>query len=393
MADEIQTARVPDWIGGTASDQWIALLSHCTLARNLSDFAFPARCGEDERHAVEARALDAFERINLFGSGRYHASANMDSLSWQLLGERRIASREVLQGPDHRGVYLADGHDFGIMVNGSDHLVLRALAGGMAVRDAWTRISAVDDGLACLLGFAWQERLGFLTSRLGMVGTGLRASVLLHLPALGLLGAAEDTAARIRHRGVELFGVAGGDFGATGASLWSGEMAPPGQPPALPGETPPLQCLLTDLEGAVCTAPKGAVGSLYLLVNQETLGVSEEEILFRVGHAAVEVTQEEERSRALLMKRGALDLEDRAARAMAVARGARLLGFGESLELLSALRLGAALGLVEGQTPQTLSATMLAAQAAHLVLGRGAGTDPRSLAVERARLFRETFTA
>ena len=393
MADEMQTGRVPNWVENTASEQWIAVVSHCTLARNLSDFAFPARCGEDERHAVEARALDAFERINLFGSGRYHASTNLDSLGWQLLGERRLASREVLQGPEHRGVYVADGQDFGIMVNGSDHLVLRTLAGGMAVRDAWTRVNAVDDGLSCLLGFAWQERLGFLTSRLGMVGTGLRASVLLHLPAINLLGAAEDTAARIRHRGVELFGVAGGDFGAQGTSLWSGEMAPPGLPPAATTETPALQCLLTDIEGAVCTAPKSAVGNLYLLVNQETLGVSEEEILFRVGHAAVEITQEEERSRALLMKRGALDIEDRAARAMAVARGARLLGFGEALEVLSALRLGASLGLVEGFSPQKLTETMLAAQAAHLVLGRGAGSDPRALAIERARLFRETFAA
>jgi protein-arginine kinase len=225
-----------------------------------------------------------------------------------------------------------------------------------------------------------------------MVGTGLRSSVLLHLPAINLLGSAEDTAARIRHGGVELFGVAGGDFGAEGVSLWSGEMAPPGLPPMPGTETPALQCLLTDLEGAVCTVPKGAAGHLYLLVNQETLGISEEEILFRVGHAAVEVAQEEERLRALLMKRGALDAEDRAARAMAVARGARLLGFGEALELLSALRLGAALGLLEGLSPQKLSETLLAAQAAHLVLGRGAAPDPRALAVERARLFRETFS-
>lgn len=393
MAGELQTGRVPDWIGGTAPDQWTALVSHCTLARNLSDFAFPARCGEEERHAVEARALDAFERINLFGSGRYYASAHMDGLAWQFLGERRIVSREMLQGQPIRGVYLADGQDFGIMVNGSDHLALRALAGGMALRDAWTRANAVDDELACLLGFAWQERLGFLTSRLGMVGTGMRASVLLHLPAINLLGAAEDTAARIGHRGVELFGVAGNGFGATDASLWSGEAVSPGLPPAATAETPGLQCLLTDLEGAVCTAPKSAVGNLYLLANQETLGVSEEEILFRVGHAAVEVTQEEERSRVLLMKRGSLDIEDRAARAMAVARGARLLGFGEALELLSALRLGAALGLAKGLTPQKLTETLLAAQAAHLVLGRGAGPDPRSLAIERARLFRETFSA
>ncbi len=391
MADEIQIGRVPEWIGATVPDQWTALLSHCTLARNLSDFAFPSRCCDDERHAVEARALDAFERINLFGAGRYYKSSGLDSLAWQFFGEQRIASREVLQGPDHRGVYVADGQDFGIMVNGSDHLVLRALAGGMAVRDAWTRVGTVDDGLSCLLGFAWQERLGFLTSRLGMVGTGLRASVLLHLPAINLLGAAEDTAARIRHRGVELFGVAGGDFGGTGASLWSGEMAPPGLPPVAAPELSVSQCLLTDLEGAVCTAPKNAVGHLYLLVNQETLGISEEEILFRVGHAAVELTQEEERSRALLMKRGALDIEDRAARAMAVARGARLLGFGEALEVLSALRLGASLGMIGGLSPQKLSQALLAAQAAHLVLCRGALSDPRALAVERARLFRETF--
>jgi len=389
----MQTGRVPDWTGGTAPDQWIAIVSHCTLVRNLSDFAFPARCGEEERHAVEARALDAFERINLFGSGRYHASATMDSLSWQFLAERRIASREILQSTANRGVYVADGQDFGIMVNGSDHLVLRALAGGMAVRDAWNRANAVDDGLASLLGYAWQERLGFLTSRLGTVGTGLRVSVLLHLPAIGLLGSVEDTSARIRHRGVELFGVAGGDFGVGGASLWSGEMAPPGLPPLPGAETPVLQCLLTDLEGAVCTSPKNAVGNLYLLTNQETLGISEEEILFRVGHAAVEVTQEEERSRALLMKRGALEVADRADRALAVARGARLLGFGEALELLSALRMGGALGLVEGLNPQVLSKTLLAAQAAHLVLGRNCGSDPRSLSVERAKLFREAFSA
>ena len=393
MAPDMQIGRVPDWISGTSPEQWIAVVSHCTVARNLSDFAFPARCGDEERRAVEARMLDAFERINLTGSGRYLAASELDGVSWQLLGERRLASREVLQGQAHRGLYLADGHDFGIMVNGSDHLVLRALSGGMAVRDAWTRAGTVDDGLACLLGFAWHERLGYLTSRLGMVGTGLRASVLLHLPAITQLGAAEDTAGRIRHRGVELFGVAGGDFGAPGAQPWFGGALPPGLPPASGAETPEPQCLLTDLEGAVCTAPRSAMGSLYLLANQETLGVSEEEILFRVGHAAVEITQEEERSRVLLMKRGAVEIEDRAARALAVARGARLLGFGEALELLSALRLGAALALLDGLTPQKLSQTLLAAQAAHLVLGRGAGLEPRALAVARAALFRETFSA
>ena len=391
MAPDMQIGRVPDWVAGTSPEQWIAVASHCTVARNLSDFAFPARCGDDERHAVEARVLDAFERINLFGSGRYLAAADLDGVAWQFLGERRLAAREVLQGPSWRGIYLSDGQDFGIMVNGSDHLVLRALSGGMAVRDAWTRAGTVDDGLACLLGFAWHERLGYLTSRLGMVGTGVRASVLLHLPAISQLGAAEDAAARIRHRGVELYGVAGGDFGVPGALPWSGGTVLPGLPPVSGAEAPEPQCLLTDLEGAVCTAPRNAVGSLFLLANQETLGVSEEEILFRVGHAAVEVTQEEERSRVLLMKRGAIEIEDRAARALAVARGVRLLGFGEALELLSALRLGAALALVDGLTPQTLSQALLSAQAAHLVLGRGAGLEPRSLAVARAALFRETF--
>lgn len=391
MPHDLLSLGTPFWVEQTPPEEWIAVASQCTLSRNLSDFAFPSQCSDDERRAVEGRVLDAMERINLFGAGRYFSGGELNSLFWQFLGERRLASRELLHAHGSRGIYVSEDQSFSVMVNGADHVVFRQLLGGMFPREAWQGVNRHDDSLSGLLDFAFDGRLGFLTSRLGMVGTGLRAGVLLHLPALGAGGGLEDKSQSVRQFGLDLFGLLPGDQTAPMPGPPQGRAFSRADAPDPGWEPVSQQCLLTDLEGGVCTGARQTVGDLYLLVNQESLGVTEDEIVFRVAHGAAELVQEEHQARMALHRRGALTLEDRVYRALSLARGARLLGFCEAADLLSQVRLGAALGILDGPAPRQLTGLLLACQGAHLSLLREAGTEPESLSAARAALLREAL--
>lgn len=384
------TETAPGWISTSGVTPEPVVLRQIMLARNLAGFGFPNRCPDEERHAAESRLLRAFSAARRLPPGQYHPITEMDVTVQRFIVERRLAPVEFLGAQGTRGVYVTDDQSLAILVNMSDHMVIWSLSNSGSLEEQWKVADALDNDLSRTLSYAYHERLGYLTSSLRLVGTGLKAAVLLHLPAITMLGEAPRIAA-LQHSWRLSF---------HGLSL--GEPHPgvpaPARPPVFANgslaaevEPVPYQSLYLDASGVLQTDPVQTVGNLYVLASQDTLGVSEKDTLFQVEQAVSTVVREEEAARERLLNGHHDTLMDSIGRALGVAQSARLLGMRETLLLASMIRLAAAMGLVTGCNCNALNQALLECQQAHLQLLRGLAPEPHALAVERARMFRALF--
>ncbi|MBP8130609.1 MAG: hypothetical protein KA184_13605 [Candidatus Hydrogenedentes bacterium] len=389
MLLESPVDKAPSWCSDNGPRAESAVLCQCTLVRNLADFPFPDRCSLDEKESVERRLLSVFDSLNLLSSGVYYSLPRLTPKESRFLVERHLITPQMLPRNTARGVYVAEDQSFSIMVNASEHLCLRATVSGLQPQEAWARLNLMDDTLAGTLDFAFDRRLGYLTSVLAHLGTGLKASTLLHLPCLRETDRLETAATTARRSHFAFCGVK------------------PGYEESLPGRragksgTSELrriraalsESLCSTLEGVACGHPREALGDLFLLVNEGTLGAAEEEITFHLRHVAEEILAAEDAARTELLRERLPHVEDRVGRALGVAGGARLLSFPEAMDLLSSIRLGVAAGCLADRPVQELNELLLRSQRAHLELVAGHDCDELTLSVERANLFRSRFGA
>lgn len=376
---------LPAWASTAAPEDDCAVLTQLTLVRNLSDFPFPERCTVEERQSVEDRVLGALESVNLLSTGEYLRIRGLDAVTARVLAERRLLTTELLNAKGPAGLFVGPDQGISIMVNSVGHLCLRVIAPGLQLDEAWRRLSAMDDALGSVLDFAWDERLGFLTSDIGRIGTGLKAGLLLHLPATSWNNQSAAAKQAAAERRLVLEGIRPGPLaeGRPSRRLTIG---------GITVEQVRDQALFTDFDGAITTPGGAPTGDLYLLVNRGTLGEAEEEILFHLRHTAMELVAAERESREGMRANALITLEDRVGRAHGVASGARLLGFAEALALLSTLRLGAATDLFADR-PGNMTDLLLRAQAGHLQAVKGQQLDGLNLTMDRAELFRKRFGA
>ena len=291
---------------------------------------------------IEERILGVLDSLNLLAAGQYCSFSDLDPREQRFLVERRLIRPQLLQADGPRGVYIANDQSFSITLNDENHLTFAGLASGLQLQEIWSRMSLIDDTLAGALDYAFSERLGYLTTEIGQVGTGLRANVLLHLPGLhltNLISTAMKTAREKRH-------------------TLENNIAPKA---VVPGEA---------------RRPNGtALGDLYQLTNTSTLGRSEEETLFHLKHLATELIKEERESRRQIMSEAPLQIEDRVGRALGLARGARLLAIHEANSVLSSLRLGVSSGLLAQFSVHQINDILIGSQDAHIEMKRGHDCD------------------
>ena len=362
----------PLWVSAHAPQSDIALYSQCSLVRNFSDFPFPDCCAGEERLAVERRVLEALDGLNMLSSGVYYSLTELEPLERQFLAECQYITGSLLRGHGARGVYVAHDRQFCVMVNGTNHLCLRTMLPGLQLEEAWAQLNLIDDMLAGVLDFAFDERRGFLSAELDTMGTGLKAGVLMHLPALEASGQIEHWSKRFDKGPQDLHG----------AALSSPhELAGPGLPPD--------QCLLSEMEGAVRCASADSAGHLHVLVNAAALGQPEAEIVFHVREAAQQLAEAERKLRGELLQGNPMAFEDRVGRARGLAGGVRLLEYAEAVELLSALRLGVERRIETGISLEQIDRLLLCSQPGHLALIDGA--SPETTHARRADLFRATL--
>ena len=382
------TKSIPRWVTVPQNISEPVVLCQCVLARNLAGFNFPGRCHEEERRVVESRILNVLEKIFPHSEGRYYSASDLDVNMMRFLAERRIAPYEFLGAHGTRGIYVAKEQSLTIVVNMTDHLQFRVVSSGEPLSRLWETVDALDTQFGSLLDYAYHEQLGYLTSSLRLVGTGLKFSVLLHLPAIAMLGETPRITGLLQPKRLSFRGLVLCEprpLPATpGPVLAAGSLAAEIEPVS-------FQSMYLDTLGTLQTEAEQTIGNLFLLNSQDTLGVSEGECLFQIEQAVSTLVREEEQARERLLGSQRVALMDRIGRALGIARSARLLGMREALMLASMIRLAAAMGLVTGCNRNALNLALLECQQAHLQILRGIPPEPMALATERARMFRALF--
>jgi protein arginine kinase len=343
-----------DWLDASGEQADIVLSTRIRLARNLQGHAFGTRARPRDRAAVLARVAEAVPSVGLLASAHLRELSRLSPRDSRLLLERRLVSRELLGGgepgagpgaaapSEGAAVLLSQASPLSVMVNEEDHLRIQALTSGLNLQDAWNQVDLLDEELGEQIPYAWHPEFGFLTSCPTNVGTGLRASVLLHLPGLVLT----------KEIGKVLQGL--GQIGLTFRGLYG--------------------------EGSE------VVGNFFQLSNQTTLGKTEEDLVDHLDGVVRQVIGYELQARHILLRDAGSVTEDKVWRAYGLLRHARSLSFEEVMNLLSGVRLGASLKLLPGLRVYPLNKIMMFSQPAHLEEAAG-----RSLPAAEEDAHRATF--
>ncbi len=339
------------WLDASGPNSDIVLSTRVRLARNLQGYAFGPQSRVNDRRAVLARVRRTAEAVDLLAEASVHPLAELDDGTRRILLERRLISQDLIGEPSDSelaeraaAVVLSAREPVSVMVNEEDHLRLQVLVSGLALEGAWSVLDGLDEDLGRELPYAFDHELGYLTSCPTNVGTGLRASVLIHLPGLVLT----------KEIGRVLQGLS--QVGLTFRGLYG--------------------------EGSE------VVGNFFQVSNQTTLGKTEEDLVDHLDRIVRQVIEYERRARRVLLRDAYQVTEDKIWRAYGLLRYARSLTFEEMMNLLSGVRLGAALKLLPGLRVYSLNKIMIFTQSAHLEDAAGRVLHPGERDAHRATYVR-----
>lgn len=331
------------WYYREGSDSDVVVSSRIRLARNLTGVPFPGRASSVQLNEMVSSCRKACEALP---SIRFQHPADLSAAEGAALMEKHLVSPQFMEQKSLRCLALSVDEGLSIMIGEEDILRIQSMCAGNDLNTALQRAVEADQTLEKTLSYATHPTLGYLTHCPTNLGTGMRASVMLHLPAMTETGAIR----RLRENAGKLGLVLRGSHG----------------------------------EGSA------VAGDLYQLSNQVTLGFSEEEIVQKLITVTTQVIAEERALRANMIEADPLALSDRVSRALAVLQSARLLSSKEFYSLFSILRMGLACGLVKGVTYSSLDALFITAEKGGITLLSGA-KDARERDIARADLCRKTL--
>jgi protein arginine kinase len=339
-----------EWLRGEGPASDVVVSSRIRLARNLSDHPFLSTAGSTERTEIFRAIAD--EVLAVSGDGRTFLVEvdRADPVDREVLVERHLISRQHAMGEGTRGVAISSDETRAVMINEEDHLRMQALRSGLQLRAAWEDVSEIDDVLGERLPFAFDRQLGYLTACPTNVGTGIRASVMVHLPALKLTKEIERVARAAKDMRLAIRGLYG--------------------------------------EGTE------AIGDLYQISNQVTLGVAEEEVLEVLGERTIpKIVDYEKTAQDKLARTRSSQLDDKIWRAYGILCHARRISSDETQTLLSSLRMGIHLGRFDVFDLRRLNELFLHTQPAHLQKLHGRTLSEDEQGVVRADYLRSRLSA
>ena len=317
------TSHAGEWLRGNGPMSEIVISSRIRLARNVTGSPFLSRCTRSQRQNLEKKLRETILGAQIAPEVLYVDLDAAPEIDRQLLVERHLISKPHAATEGARGVAVGDNETVSIMVNEEDHLRIQVLRSGLQLEEAWEQINKIDDKLESTLDYAFHPRFGYLTACPTNVGTGIRVSVMLHLPALKLTGEIEKVFRAAKDMRLAVRGLYG--------------------------------------EGTEAT------GDFYQISNQTTLGKTEEEIISDFKHVVIpKIIEYEQHARRTLRDDRTLQLDDKVGRALGVLRSARLIASEETLLLLSHLRMGLHLGRIKDIELRTINELFLLTQPAHL---------------------------
>lgn len=337
-----------EWLRGKGAEPDIVISTRIRLARNLAQFPFLPKCDDTTRAEIERILHDQIDRLKPRKPLEYLAVGDLDRLDRLLLVERQLISRELAEGHGARGVGFTRAENMSLMVNEEDHLRIQVIRCGLALDDCWQEINAIDDLLEEQISYAFNEQLGYLTACPTNVGTGIRVSVMLHLPALVLTKEIQKVFQALQKIGLAVRGLYG--------------------------------------EGSQ------AMGDFYQISNQTTLGKSEDQIIRNLKDVIPNIIAYERRVRNTLIKEKKQDLHDQVSRAYGILRTAQTITSEETMQLLSSLRMGVSLGLIEDLQIPVVNELFIFTQPAHLQKLRHSVLESSERNIARAKYLRERLT-
>lgn len=340
------------WMEGKGPAASIVISSRVRLARNLNKFNFPYLLDEQSGQEVLRLAQDALtseEMRQQVGGIDFAQTKDLSSLDLLLLVEKHLISPQLAEeGKAERGIALSGDEAISVMVNEEDHLRLQVLLPALQLKEAWSIASQVDDLLESKLDYAFDEQYGYLTCCPTNVGTGLRASVMMHLPAIAMTNQADKFFMSLSKLGFTVRGLYG--------------------------------------EGTQ------AKGNLFQISNQVTLGHSEEEIIANLESVCSQIIEQEELMRDKLRKDGLARLEDLVFRSYGILTNAYIISSEEAMVHLSNVRLGLDMGLLKDVQNRKLNELLVMIRPAFLRKLAGKEIDAFNRDFKRAELIRETLS-
>ena len=327
-----------EWLKGTGPEAEIVVSSRIRLARNLAQFPFLTRADEQTRSELEALLR---RKVTELGSGpalHYFDVEELSEIDRQFLMERQLISKELADGSGARGVAFDRSQCVSVMVNEEDHLRVQVVHSGFCLEDCWRDLDLLDDAIEEEVTYAFDPDLGYLTACPTNVGTGIRVSVMLHLPALHMTKEIQKVLGALQKISLAVRGLYG--------------------------------------EGSQ------ASGQFFQISNQITLGLSETQILERIKEVVPSIIAYEHRVRQELLKENRAKLHDQISRALGILRNAQTISSEETMDLLSSVRLGVSLGMIDDLDLLGVNELFIHTQPAHLqkLHGELLGTVERNAA-------------
>lgn len=322
----------------------VVISTRIRLARNAEGIPFPRKLNDERAFSVVMKAGEATAK-SLF-KFKFYQMGHLEEIDRQAIFERHLISRDLTQNLKTGAVIISDNEDTSIMINEEDHYRIQAISKGFDIKDVYERAINFDNALAGNIKLAFTDKLGYLTSCPTNVGTGLRASVMVFLPALTMSGKINHLIDSIQQLSFTVRGVYG--------------------------------------EGS------GADGYMYQISNQISLGQSEKEIIDNVTKVIDVICKSEMKERKNMFEKEGTRLSDRVMRAYGVLSNARLLSSQELLQYASIIKLGASLGIIQLKTD--IYDLIIEAQPANLIKLKGKPLNPEERDVFRADFVRKAMT-
>lgn len=325
----------------------VVISTRVRLARNLKDYPFPCKLSAQGREQVTQKIRDAIKNGNSVLADEFKSipMSELDPRQAVSLVEKRLVSPEFISNTEGRILLLSSDESFSIMINEEDHIRLQVITKGLSLEQAYDSADKLDTLLDESLDFAFDKKLGYLTQCPTNLGTGMRASVMLHLPALEKSKAIGRIAGNLSKLGLTIRGAHG--------------------------------------EG---TEPKGA---LYQLSNQVTLGISEKAAIENLKNITLQLVTQEEQARVRLCK--SIDVQDAIARSLGILKSALVISHEEALKLLSNVRLGIVSGQISEIDTETIDKLMTAVEPATLSVNAGKSLSAHERDIERAKLIKKVL--
>ncbi|MDR1322087.1 MAG: protein arginine kinase [Gracilibacteraceae bacterium] len=321
----------------------IVLSTRVRLARNLADRPFPTALNSETAEETEAEIAAALETESAEDlSLQYLSLKDMDDMEKSVLVERHLISPALAALGAGRGIALSPEHRLAVMVNEEDHIRMQVILPGVALQEAFRLADQLDDFLEAKLDFAFQERYGYLTSCPTNVGTGMRVSTMMHLPALVMTKQMQQVLNALSPLGLAIRGLYG-----EGSKAW---------------------------------------GNIFQISNQVTLGKSEEDTLVNIEAVTQQICELENKARQMMLAgRGAL--EDKVWRARGILGSARIMPAEEAFRLVSEDRLGIDMNFLQPHS-ESFAALFLNLLPAGLRYNSGKEMNEEQLNVARADYLR-----